>query len=416
MKDPRVAAVVGIAMCLGLSMTNTRAATAAAGRGEKANHSVAERHGRGDRQRRQLVITSAFADLDAELLEIRGRNLSTWRPPRVSLAGVELEVVNPFSPDEILAVLPPDISPGSYLLTVTRGRRSGGDGERQDSFDLTIGTVGPRGERGDTGPEGPAGPQGEPGAIGDFSCPPGEFLIAIAGGLPVCGAQGPETGADCALVEAGADLGLDADLRNCDLSVRDLTGIRMVRADLTGASLAGSTLDGAVFSNANLTGAELIGAQLNDVTAGGADFTNARLAVATGTILALNGAKWIDADLCGATLLRVTFLSGDATGARLSGARLTLAGDSSTWAGANLQGADLSPFASYGTDLQRSDLRNVTFRDANLTGVSLWNSDLTGADLTGAILPGSSYWGNTTCPDGTSSDDNGDTCEGHRTP
>ena len=48
-----------------------------------------------------------------------------------------------------------------------------------------------------------------------------------------------------------------------------------------------------------------------------------------------------------------------------------------------------------GADLSFTNLRNANLRDA----------DLTGADLTGV------YWDNTICPDGTNSDDNGDTCE-----
>ena len=60
---------------------------------------------------------------------------------------------------------------------------------------------------------------------------------------------------------------------------------------------------------------------------------------------------------------------------------------------ANLSGVDLS-----GTDLSGADL----------SGADLSGADLSGADLSGADL---SYvtWYNTTCPDGTNSDDNGDT-------
>ena len=38
------------------------------------------------------------------------------------------------------------------------------------------------------------------------------------------------------------------------------------------------------------------------------------------------------------------------------------------------------------------------------------NSDLTGATY---AVPNGSYWFNTICPDGSNSDDNGNTCEGH---
>jgi uncharacterized protein YjbI with pentapeptide repeats len=47
------------------------------------------------------------------------------------------------------------------------------------------------------------------------------------------------------------------------------------------------------------------------------------------------------------------------------------------------------------------------FRGANFTGANLSGADFTGANFTGAI------WNNTTCPDGTNSNDNSGTCIGH---
>jgi len=136
------------------------------------------------RRHRQLLITSAFADLDAELLAIYGRNLSRSRPPRVRLAAVELAVAS-FSPDHVLAELPPDIPPGNYLLKVWRGR-----GERDvDHFDLAVGLDGPTGPEGPTGPQGPtgatgpAGPQGPTGPLAEVHSFPtnntrvGEFAL-----------------------------------------------------------------------------------------------------------------------------------------------------------------------------------------------------------------------------------------------
>ena len=51
------------------------------------------------------------------------------------------------------------------------------------------------------------------------------------------------------------------------------------------------------------------------------------------------------------------------------------------------------------------DLSNADLSNANLRYAILYDADLTGADLTAV------YWDDTTCPDGTNSDDNGDTCE-----
>ena len=67
-----------------------------------------------------------------------------------------------------------------------------------------------------------------------------------------------------------------------------------------------------------------------------------------------------------------------------------------------------------------ADIRDSTFESVDLTfshglafvanGAYFENSDLTGA--TNAV-PYNSYWINTICPDGSNSDDNGNTCEGH---
>ena len=47
--------------------------------------------------------------------------------------------------------------------------------------------------------------------------------------------------------------------------------------------------------------------------------------------------------------------------------------------------------------------------NADLSGAVLSNADLSNADLSGADLTGV-YWYDTTCPDGTNSDNNGYTC------
>jgi Alpha/beta hydrolase domain/Pentapeptide repeats (8 copies) len=69
----------------------------------------------------------------------------------------------------------------------------------------------------------------------------------------------------------------------------------------------------------------------------------------------------------------------------------------------NLSGANLSDGNLQGVSLQGANLRNVNFTNANLEG-----AQLQGANLQGAI------WSNTTCPDGTNSNQNvGFSCSGH---
>jgi hypothetical protein len=67
------------------------------------------------------------------------------------------------------------------------------------------------------------------------------------------------------------------------------------------------------------------------------------------------------------------------------------------------------------TRLQGAFLRDADLRNAKLDGADLTDTDLTGADLTGASLL-KVRWHNTTCPDGTDSDTNGGTCQGHLRP
>jgi type VI secretion system Hcp family effector len=109
---------------------------------------------RGGWQNRDPVIISASADVEAERLTIRGLYFGR-SAPHVTLAGTELTVLSS-SPFEILAALPPELEPGSYLLTVRQRHRD----KRSETFDVTIGAIGP------PGPTGPQGPEGQPGLPG----------------------------------------------------------------------------------------------------------------------------------------------------------------------------------------------------------------------------------------------------------
>lgn len=78
------------------------------------------------------------------------------------------------------------------------------------------------------------------------------------------------------------------------------------------------------------------------------------------------------------------------------------------------------PAKTVTADLRNARLTGAFLRDADLRNAKLDGADLTGADLTGADLTGASLikvvWSHTTCPDGTLSDENGRTCQGHLSP
>jgi outer membrane protein assembly factor BamB len=90
-------------------------------------------------------------------------------------------------------------------------------------------------------------------------------------------------------------------------------------------------------------------------------------------------------------------------GANLVGANATAANLTGTYLDhANLSGANLTQ-----ASLQRSWLANANFSNAKLNF-----ANLTGAKTTGATFTGAS-WVQTTCPDGTNSNNDGGTCIGH---
>jgi hypothetical protein len=76
-------------------------------------------------------------------------------------------------------------------------------------------------------------------------------------------------------------------------------------------------------------------------------------------------------------------------------------------------------------DLSRADLTGAELREADFTGANLSHADLKGAQLQDAVID-DVVWNGTTCPDGTNSDDVGETdddgaiaggtCEGHLQP
>jgi hypothetical protein len=119
-----------------------------------------------------LLIVSASVDYGVGKLYVGGFNFGT-ATPSAKLNDTPLQVLT-WTPTTLLAMLPPSIQPGSYLLTIS----SGNGPFDSDSFSVTIGATGPKGDKGekgdqgltgpkgDAGPQGPVGPQGPAGAQG----------------------------------------------------------------------------------------------------------------------------------------------------------------------------------------------------------------------------------------------------------
>jgi uncharacterized protein YjbI with pentapeptide repeats len=151
-----------------------------------------------------------------------------------------------------------------------------------------------------------------------------------------------------------------ADLKNCDLSGADLSD-----ADLSGADLFESNLTTATLLDTNLSDTNMTLATLAGADADGATFVNATL----------SDAKLPDAELAGA----------DMVGARMTDSHLTDA-------------------VLTGADLQDVDFDGASLQGANFTQADLDDAYMTPVNVTGAV------WDDTTCPDGSNSNNDGDTC------
>jgi phospholipase C len=83
----------------------------------------------------------------------------------------------------------------------------------------------------------------------------------------------------------------------------------------------------------------------------------------------------------------------------------------------NFSNAEAQGASFNGANMKDAFLEGIDLKSASLTGVNLSGADLSGANLAGARLAGVNTqgvtWSSTTCPDGTNSNADGGTCNGH---
>ncbi len=101
-----------------------------------------------------------------------------------------------------------------------------------------------------------------------------------------------------------------------------------------------------------------------------------------------------------------TFEGGNFTQSNLSSPHMAFA----NFANTNFTGAFLIAAV-----VNNSNFTNTLFVNTTLDSVSFVNTNLLGANFSGSIR-NNIFWSNSTCPDGTNSDNNGNTCEGHLVP
>ena len=234
-------------------------------------------------------------------------------------------------------------------------------------------------------------------------------LVACPAGLPAdfsCRAL-PHTG--------NTLLGPDTDLSGLDLSGADLSGVVLSNADLAETNLDNANLSGADLQDAKLEQADLAGAVLNGANLDGADLGGANL----------TGVQAANLDNCPDSLPSQWTCKDDTLlgpGADLSGLNLSgldFSGGSTHLEGAdlssaNLSNAILSDADLNGADLSSANLTNAVLESVNLSNATLDNANLTDANLNDATVAGASFAGatfsDTTCPNGNSSDTQGNTC------
>jgi hypothetical protein len=109
-------------------------------------------------------------------------------------------------------------------------------------------------------------------------------------------------------------------------------------------------------------------------------------------------------DISGANITNSTFEGTDLSGTIFRGASLS---------GVNFRNVNLT-----GADFSNSNVAewvsiSSDFANANLTNANFTNSNLRGSNGMGTANVSGTIWSNTVCPDGTNSNNNGNTCEGH---
>lgn len=167
-----------------------------------------------------------------------------------------------------------------------------------------------------------------------------------------------------------------------------------------------------------------------DLISAAQDLSNCNLkgvTIGAGVIAALrlsnlSGANLKDATISGTAALEMSNLQGvNLKGATISGF-VAIGGPNrdvaSNVSGANLSGATISGVGAFpNANLSEANLRGAAITGfAALNGANLTRANLKGATVTGQFALSGVIYNDTTCPDGTNSDDNGGTCIGHLTP
>lgn len=139
----------------------------------------------------------------------------------------------------------------------------------------------------------------------------------------------------------------------------------------------------------------------------GKDFVKAHIESSQFENTDFSGTNFSRAFIANNTFTKVNF-----TNAKISNARQF----SEKFYDSNLSGLNAkNAIIGAGTEFYNVNFTNANLTEADFSGTIFYDSDLTGASTTGTDFTNVT-WSNTICPDGTNSDTNINTCEGHLTP
>ena len=167
----------------------------------------------------------------------------------------------------------------------------------------------------------------------------------------------------------------------CDLSGKDMHGLRLKDANFAGSLFNRSNLSGGEFYGADLQGAHFKKAFLARVKGKGVNLKGANLSDATLTEMSLSHSDLSAATLKGADLARASFQNTSFSDSNLQNIKaLGTDFQDSQFTKARLSGANLT-----GANLDNSVFHDAWFGDANLEGASLNGVNLSGAKMTNVI-------------------------------
>lgn len=226
-----------------------------------------------------------------------------------------------------------------------------------------------------------------------------------------------------------------ADFSGIDVVYHNFKGVNLSNSNFKGrgpqsGNSAGSIFRGNELANANLTN--------TDFTARAIDHQNfSTTATITGLKLIAAGLDHVNfnnKDMTSLDMTSVTFNNSYLSGVNLSGWKMACAPNeyafptsinNSDISNSNMSNVDDTNALGCGNDpsfigsnfkdtnFTGAILKNIDFNNTNLTNANFTNTNLNGATNMSTATITNATWSNTTCPDGTNSNSNDNTCVGH---